>query len=159
MARETFQPVSGMTMPRFAGIATFMRLPHVEDPAEVDVALIGFPWDGGTTNRPGTRHGPREIRNQSSLIRRVHPESLISPFDLCRVADLGDIEVNPVDLADTMARAEARYREIHQKGAAPLTAGGDHLGSLAVLRGIAREAPVGMVQFDSHSDKIGRAHV
>lgn len=152
MSEERFQPVSGLTMPRFAGIATFMRLPLVADPAELDIALVGLPFDGGTTNRPGARHGPREIRNQSSLVRRVNPESLICPFDLCRIADVGDIAVNPVDPLDTLARAEARYREIHDKRAVPLTGGGDHLGSLAVLRGIARERPVGMVQFDAHSD-------
>ena len=76
------EPVLGTVLPRFAGIATFMRLPHVTDPTGLDVALIGVPWDGGTTNRPGARHGPREIRSQSTLIRRINPEVVTHAVDL-----------------------------------------------------------------------------
>lgn len=147
-----FRPVSGSEVPRFAGPTTFMRLPQVDDPAEVDIALIGLPWDGGTTNRAGARHGPREVRSQSSMMRLVHQASRIAPYDLCRIADLGDVPVNPVGLADTLERAGAFYRRVHEAGAAPLTAGGDHLGSLPALRAVAAERPVAMVQFDSHSD-------
>ena len=86
-----YQPLAMAEMPRFAGDATFMRLPRVEDPAKVDIALIGVPWDGGTTNRPGARHGPREIRNMSAFMRKVHHASLIAPFDLCRVADMAGL--------------------------------------------------------------------
>lgn len=141
-----------MTMPRFGAVPTFMRLPHVKDPSDVDIALIGVPWDGGTTNRAGARHGPREVRNMSSFIRRVHHVSRIAPYELCRVADLGDTPVNPVDLQDTLGRIESFYREIHLKGAVPLSVGGDHLITLPILRAIAGDRPVGVVHFDAHSD-------
>ena len=147
-----FRPISGSALPRFAGPSTFMRLPMVEDPAEVDIALVGLPWDGGTTNRAGARHGPREIRNQSSMMRLVHQASRIAPYDLCRVADLGDVPVNPIDLSDTLERATAFFQRICAAGATPLTAGGDHLGSLPALRAVAAQRPIGLVQFDSHSD-------
>lgn len=147
-----FRPIGGSELPRFAGRSTFMRLPQIEDPAEVDIALTGFPWDSGSTNRVGQRHGPREIRSNSTMMRLVHQASRIAPYDLCRIADLGDVPVNPIDLHDTLARARDFYRRIHEAGAAPLTAGGDHLGTLPILRGIAGDQPMAMVQFDSHSD-------
>jgi guanidinopropionase len=133
-----------------------MRLPHTEDPTDIDIALIGVPWDGGTTNRAGARHGPREIRNQSSLIRRVHPETLVSPYDSCNVADLGDTSVNPIDLNDSLQRVEDFFAGIHAAGTIPLTAGGDHLITLPIMRAIARDRPVGMVHFDAHTDTNDR---
>ena len=147
-----FRPIGGSELPRFAGRSTFMRLPQIEDPAEVDIALTGFPWDSGSTNRVGQRHGPREIRINSTMMRLVHQASRIAPYDLCRIADLGDVPVNPINLDDTLARAGDFYRRIHEAGATPLTAGGDHLGTLPILRGIAGDQPMAMVQFDSHSD-------
>jgi len=150
--RSATQPALGTILPRFAGIATFMRLPYAASPAGLDVALAGVPWDGGTTNRAGARHGPREIRNQSTLIRRIHPESGIAPFALVRAADIGDVPVNPCEVIDTMDRIERFYAEIHAAGAAPLTAGGDHLSTLPIMRAIAKERPLGMVHFDAHSD-------
>jgi guanidinopropionase len=154
---ETFnQPLSGFVVPRFGGIPTFMRLPHQADPAGIDVGLIGVPWDGGTTNRAGARHGPREIRNQSSFIRRIHPVTMESPYDVCNVADLGDTSVNPIDLMDTLRRVEDFYAGIHAAGTAPLTAGGDHLITLPIMRAIAKGQPVGMVHFDAHTDTNDR---
>ncbi|HSE77558.1 MAG TPA: agmatinase [Alphaproteobacteria bacterium] len=150
------QPVSGLVTPRFSGIPTFMRLPFASDPTTVDVALVGVPWDGGTTNRPGARHGPREIRNQSSLIRRVHPTTRVSPFTLARCADLGDAPVNPVDLLDTLSRIEQFFAKLHEAGAAPLSAGGDHLVTLPIFRAIAGKRKLGMVHFDAHSDTWDR---
>src|ERR1700709_1154242 len=147
-----YQPVDAALVPRFAGISTFMRLPHVPSPAGLDIALYGIPWDGGTTNRGGARHGPREVRNQSSLIRRVHHVSGTEPFSLARVADIGDLSVNPIDLLDSLARIEAGVAEIGAAGALPLGVGGDHLTTLPALRAIARNGPVGLVQFDAHSD-------
>ncbi|MCB2100043.1 MAG: agmatinase [Rhodobacterales bacterium] len=139
-------------MPRFGGLATFMRLPVAEDPAGLDIALVGVPWDGGTTNRAGARHGPRAVRDMSSLIRRVHPVSRIAPYDLCRVADAGDCPVNPIDLMDTLDRIHAFYDRLHGAGVVPLSVGGDHLVSLPILRAIAKDGPVGMVHFDAHCD-------
>ncbi|SHE76786.1 guanidinopropionase [Modicisalibacter ilicicola DSM 19980] len=147
-----FRPLGGSELPRFAGRSTFMRLPLIDDPSEVDIALIGLPWDSGSTNRAGQRHGPREIRNNSTMMRLVHQASRIAPYDLCRIADLGDVPVNPIDIRDTLERATAFYRRVHQAGAAPLTAGGDHLGTLPILRGLARDEPMALVQFDAHSD-------
>ena len=151
-----FQPVDAAVTPRFGDIPTFMRLPHVRDPAEVDIALIGVPWDGGTTNRAGARHGPREIRNQSSFMRKVHHVSRIAPYDLARVADLGDCPVNPINLDDTLARVELFFNRVHDAGAIPLSAGGDHLITLPIFRAIARERPVGMIHVDAHSDTNDR---
>ena len=150
------QPVDAAVTPRFGDIPTFMRLPHTRDPSGVDVALIGVPWDGGTTNRAGARHGPREIRNQSSFMRRVHHVSRLSPYELAQVADLGDCPVNPIDLMDTLARVERFYERVHAAGAIPLSAGGDHLVTLPIMRAIARDRPLGMVHFDAHSDTNDR---
>ncbi|MBM3597058.1 MAG: agmatinase [Alphaproteobacteria bacterium] len=150
--RPNPQPVDSAAMPRFGDIATFMRLPLLRDPAAVDVALVGVPWDGGTTNRAGARHGPREIRNMSSLVRRVHHATKVSPYDIARCADLGDAPVNPVDVADALKRIEAFFARIHAAGALPLAAGGDHLITLPIFRAITRNRPVGMVHFDAHTD-------
>ncbi|BBK40572.1 guanidinopropionase [Allostella vacuolata] len=150
---ESFpQPVEGTVMPRFADIPTFMRLPVERDAARLDIALVGVPWDGGTTNRPGARHGPREIRNMSSMMRKIHPVSGIQPYRLARVGDHGDVPVNPADLTDTLGRVERFFARVHAAGAIPLSAGGDHLITLPIMRAIARHRPVGMVHFDAHSD-------
>jgi guanidinopropionase len=146
------QPVDAAVVPRFGAIPTFMRLPYLTDPAQVDIALIGVPWDGGTTNRAGARHGPREIRNMSSFMRKVHHVSRIAPYELARVADLGDAPVNPIDLMDSLGRIERFFAKVHAAGALPLSAGGDHLVTLPIFRAIARDRPVGMVHFDAHSD-------
>ncbi|QDC10826.1 agmatinase [Oceanicola sp. D3] len=151
-----FQPVSGFELPRFAGIPTFMRLPHVplEDQrlAEVEVGLIGVPWDSGTTNRPGPRHGPRALRDASTMIRAENGATGVRPFELVNCADLGDVAPNPADIADTLDRITSFYAKVLDAGIMPLTAGGDHLTSLPVLRAVAAENPVGMVHFDSHTD-------
>jgi len=150
------QPVDAALVPRFGAIPTFMRLPHVTDPARLDIALIGVPWDGGTTNRAGARHGPREIRNMSSFMRKVHHVSRIAPYDLARIADYGDAPVNPIDLMDTLGRIEKFYAKVHAAGALPVSAGGDHLITLPIYRAIAKGRPIGMVHFDAHSDTNDR---
>ena len=150
------QPLDAYKVPRFAGLPTFMRLPAFEDPAQVQIALLGIPWDGGTTNRAGARHGPREVRNMSSLIRRVHPVTGLSPYDQVRVGDVGDAPVNPIDLLDALTRIEGFLAAVHAAGAVPLSVGGDHLMTLPVFRAIARQRPIGMVHFDAHSDTNDR---
>lgn len=155
MTDKQFDAVSGMDVPRFAGVATFMRLPQksIDQADDVDIGLIGIPWDGGTTNRPGPRHGPRQMRDQSSMIRRVHHLTGQSPFDQARVADLGDCPVNPIDVMDALTRIETHYMRILDKNILPLSAGGDHLCSLPVLRALAKKhGPMGMIHFDAHSD-------
>ena len=153
---RSFKPVSGNVMPRFSGIATFMRLPHVTDYTDVDIGLIGVPWDGGTTNRAGARHGPRQIRDLSTMVRNVHHKSRIKPFDLCNCADLGDVPVNPIVLEDTLQRIEDFYARVHGAGVVPLSAGGDHLITLPIMRAIAKRESVGMVHFDAHTDTWDR---
>ncbi|HUF57772.1 MAG TPA: agmatinase [Thermohalobaculum sp.] len=151
-----FQPISGNQLPRFAGVPTFMRLPHVplDDPrlAEVEIGLIGVPWDGGTTNRPGARHGPRQLRDLSTMIRAVHPVSKVAPFRLANCADLGDVAPNPVDLEDTLRRVTDFYVRVREAGILPMTAGGDHLVSYPVLKALAADGPLGMIHFDAHTD-------
>lgn len=146
------QPIDAAEVPRFAGHATFMRLPTANTAEGLDIALVGIPWDGGTTNRAGARHGPREVRSQSSLMRRVHHVSGTEPYSIANIADVGDLSVNPINLMDGLARIEAGIAEIVAAGAIPLSVGGDHLTTLPVLRAVARSRPVGLIHFDAHSD-------
>ncbi|WP_119388297.1 agmatinase [Taklimakanibacter lacteus] len=148
------QPVSGFVTPRFGGIATFMRLPHVPlDQADgIDIGLVGIPWDAGTTNRPGPRHGPRQLRDNSAMVRRMHQVSRISPYDIANCADLGDCPVNPADVQDGLERIATWFKALTAKGIRPLVGGGDHLCSLPVLRAVAEKRPVGMIHFDAHTD-------
>lgn len=150
------QPVDAAIVPRFGSIPTFMRLPYITEPAQVDIGLVGVPWDGGTTNRAGARHGPREIRNMSSFMRKVHHVSRIAPYELARVGDLGDAPVNPIDLMDSLKRIEGFFAKLHAAGTVPLSAGGDHLITLPIFRAIAKKRPVGMIHFDAHSDTNDR---
>jgi guanidinopropionase len=151
---RSYLPLSGMDLPRFAGIPTFMRLPHlaVEEAGEVQIGIVGVPWDGGTTNRPGPRHGPRQLRDASTMIRMVNQATGVRPFHLARCADLGDSPVNPADLHDSIRRITGFFEKVHGAGILPMTAGGDHLVSLPVLRAIAKDRPVGMIHFDAHTD-------
>ena len=146
------KPISSMITPRFADIATFFRLPINKNLEDLDYCICGVPWDGGTTNRPGARHGPREVRNASSLIRLYHPVSLKSPYDIFDIADIGDCPVNPVDLQDSLTKIKEFYENIVTSKTIPLSIGGDHLISLPILRALAKDGPVGLFQFDSHSD-------
>lgn len=148
------QPVSSLDVPRFAGISTFMRLPLIQASKAkgIDIGLIGVPFDGGTTNRPGPRHGPRQVREMSQMIRRVNPATKICPYDLANIADLGDSPVNPADLKDALKRIEKFYTKLVGLGVRPLSAGGDHLVSYPILRAVGRDAPVGMIHFDAHTD-------
>ena len=151
-----FQPVDGMELPRFAGIPSFMRLPHLDlndqNINEVEFGLIGVPWDAGTTNRPGPRHGPRQMRDLSTMIRAMNGATRIKPFELANFADLGDAPVNPADIQDCMKRITEFYEKVKSNGIIPMTVGGDHLTSLPVLRALASSAPVGMIHFDAHTD-------
>ena len=157
MAKKSFfEPISGFELPRFAGMPTFMRLPHVDlnhdKITEVDIGIIGAPWDAGTTNRPGPRHGPRQVRDMSTMIRAQHGVSNLRPFDLKNCADLGDIAPNPASLEDSLKRIESYFSKIKDLNILPLTVGGDHLCSLPILRSLSKNEPVGLIQFDSHTD-------
>jgi guanidinopropionase len=155
MRRELAYPefADPMVRPRYTGIPTFMRAPYREDLAGIDIGLIGVPFDGGVTNRTGARHGPREIRNQSSLMRRVNQATRIDPYALCRIADLGDAWVEkPFELQGAHREIESVFAAVHAAGIVPVSAGGDHSITLPIFRAIAKDRPVGMVHFDAHCD-------
>lgn len=151
-----FQPISAMELARFAGVPTFMRLPslNLDDPRfnDVDIGLLGVPWDGGTTNRPGARHGPRQMRDLSTMIRAMNPATNISPFAAVNCADLGDVPPNPVDIQDSLNRVMEFVSAMKEKNIFPMTVGGDHLVTLPILRALAIDEPLGLIQFDSHTD-------
>ena len=139
--------------PRYTGLPTFMRAPYTEALRDIDIGLVGIPFDGGVTNRTGARHGPREIRNQSSLMRKINQATRLSPFDACRVADIGDAWVEkPFELEGALNEIAAFFGKVHAAGIVPISAGGDHSVTLPVFRGIAKDRPVGMVHFDAHCD-------
>ena len=161
MADSRFQPVSGFELPRFAGVPTFMRLPHVRPDSELwnetDIGFVGVPWDGGTTNRPGARHGPRALRDASTMVRAVHPVSLINPYQTANCADLGDVTPNPADLMDTLERVTDFFSQLNEANIRPFSIGGDHLTSLPILRALAKKhGPIGMIHFDAHTDLFNK---
>ena len=130
-----------------------MRLPHVEDPQGLDVAIVGVPYDGGTSYRPGARLGPREIRAQSSLIRPYSYFQKVAPFDVLNVADVGDVDAPPVSIERCYEAVESRIGSLADAGARPIVIGGDHSISLPILRALAkRHGPLALVQFDAHID-------
>jgi agmatinase len=147
------QPVDALTYARFTGVPTFLRLPHITDPAELEIAIVGIPFDGGTTYRPGPRFGPRNVRNQSAIIRPWNPELKVNPFAKYRVADFGDLPVNPLSIEDTFRRIETGIAAILDAGARFVCVGGDHSISLPLLRAISKKhGPVRLIQFDAHND-------
>ena len=136
-----------------SGSRRFFRAPHTEDLADVDIGLIGVPFDGGVTNRPGARHGPREVRNQSSLLRPVNTAIDRSPFAEVRIRDLGDCWIErPYALDGALAEIEAYYRQIVGAGVTPVSVGGDHSIAWPILRAVGAARPVGMVHIDAHGD-------
>ena len=142
--------------PRFTEIPTFMRCPLANDPRQVDIALIGVPYDGGVSNRPGARHGPREIRNASTLMRTIHHVTRFKPFEACRVADLGDVRLSAMfDPAIVVEEIASFYRKVVEAGVAPLSAGGDHSITYPILKALGRSGPIGMIHIDAHTDTWG----
>lgn len=147
------QPLSGNEMPRFGGIPTMMRLPHVTNPSELDVGFIGAPMDIGTSNRSGTRFGPRQIRVESVMIRPYNLFTRAAPFDSLSIADLGDIAVNPYSLERAITDIETGMHRIVSTGCIPIMVGGDHTVTLPALRAVAKQhGPVAMVHIDAHAD-------
>jgi guanidinopropionase len=147
------RPRDPFVSPRFGQIATFMLLPAAESPEGLDVALLGIPYDGGVSYRPGARFGPRAVREQSSLIRSWHPVLKVHPFERLQVADCGDIDVNPSSIEATYAAITAKVDAVVAAGAAPVCVGGDHSVTLGILRSLAkRHGPLGLVHFDAHPD-------
>ena len=142
-----------MTLPRYMEIPTFMRTPLIKDPTEFDIAMIGIPYDGAVTNRPGARHGPREIRNSSSMMRAIHHVTRVNPYELCRIGDAGDVPFTRVyNVEETHHDITRFFAQFYQAGILPLSAGGDHSVTLPILRALAEDAPIGMVHIDAHTD-------
>jgi guanidinopropionase len=150
------KPYEPMKEPRYTDIATFMRAPLATALDNVDIGLIGVPTDLGVTNRPGARHGPREIRNSSSLMRGFNLGLGVNPYELCRVADLGDVRLSHrYDLERQNEDIEAFYRKLRAARILPVSAGGDHSITYPIFRALGAEAPVGMVHVDAHTDTWG----
>ena len=150
---QTAQDMEAMFAPRYTQIPTFMRTPHVRDPGGLGIALIGVPYDGATEARPGARYGPREIRNMSSMMRAVHHVTRLNPYQLCRIADLGDVPLDhALEVEASHADISAFFKIVKAAGAIPLSAGGDHSISLPILRALAPDRPVGLFHFDAHTD-------
>ncbi|KQQ52694.1 agmatinase [Plantibacter sp. Leaf314] len=146
-------PVDASAVPRFAGIATFARLPRIEDVGRADVAVVGAPFDGGVSYRPGARFGPAHVREASRLLRPYNPAQDVEPFGAQQVADAGDIAINPFDLEEAVRQVEEAAAVLSTDGTRLVTIGGDHTIALPLLRNVAREhGPVAVVHFDAHLD-------
>lgn len=153
MMRELAEPLGGNVMPRFAGPATMMRLPARTTAAGLDAGFIGVPLDIGTSNRAGTRFGPRQIRAESAHLRPYNMGTRAAPFQTLSVADLGDVPINPYNLAASVGIITDHLTAVVEAGCTPLTLGGDHTLTLPVLRAVARRhGPVGLVHVDAHAD-------
>lgn len=138
---------------RFGGIPTFFSTTPSDDLDALDIALVGVPFDGGVTHRPGARHGPREIRNQSSLLRHYNQLARVAPTARCRIADVGDAPIEHLyELERSLDDIRKFYVQLHAAGVVPVSAGGDHSITLPILRGIASERPVALLHFDAHCD-------
>jgi guanidinobutyrase len=153
MTKTYHQPLGGNEMPRFAGPATMMRLPSQPSAAGLDACFVGVPLDIGTSNRGGTRFGPRQIRAESAMIRPYNMATRAAPYDSLSVADVGDVAINTFDLKKSVDIIEQAYEEILAHGCRPLTLGGDHTIVLPILRAIRKKhGPVGVVHVDAHAD-------
>lgn len=154
MTQRRLRPADPAVSPRFGDVATFLRAPRVALEADIDIALVGVPFDLGTNYRAGARGGPAAVREFSRTIRLVHPTSHIAPFDLCEVADVGDVAINALDMNVSLDAIEAFFAKLHAQGTTPISVGGDHTIPLPIMRAIAKGKPVGMVQFDAHPDTL-----
>lgn len=153
MEKILHQPLGGNEMPRFGGIASMLRLPHLASPQGLDAAFIGIPLDIGTSLRSGTRFGPRQLRSESVMIRPYNMATGAAPFDSLSVADLGDVAINTFNLLDTVRLIEAHYDQVLEHGVIPLTLGGDHTLTLPILRAMKKKyGKIGLVHVDAHAD-------
>ena len=142
-----------MLAPRYMNIPTFMRTPFADDPSDVDIGLIGVPYDNAVTNRPGARHGPREIRNASTMMRTIHHVTRMNPYSVCRVGDLGDVPLPHLfDDQAVVDDIENFYRKVVAAGVTPLSIGGDHSITYPILKALGTKQPLGLVHIDAHTD-------
>jgi len=150
---ETYEPHQSL---RHTEIATFMRTPLARTLEGLDIALVGIPFDGGVTHRPGARHGPREIRNMSTLMRSYHHVTRFNPYDVCQVADVGDVRFdNLYHLDAAIESIERFYVELAARNVTPLAAGGDHSVTYPILKVLGSDEPLGLVHIDAHTDTWG----
>src|SRR4051795_11186897 len=153
MNEPPYKPLDAQVIPRFAGIRTFMRAPHVTDLRGVDVAVYGIPYDTATSYRTGSRFGPEAIRSASALIRPYHPAHDVNVVEKLSIVDYGDLPVSPGDTQRTYRQIEEALAPIVDAGIFPAAMGGDHSITLAELRALAkRHGPLAIVQLDSHGD-------
>ena len=150
---EPIGPVDATVVPRYAGPATFARLPRADEVEHVDVAVVGMPFDSGVSYRPGARFGPAHIRASSKLLRPYHPGLQVSPFAEMQVADAGDLAINPFDLEDAIRTVEFAANDLRSGQSKLLSIGGDHTVALPLLRSVHRDhGPVAVLHFDAHLD-------
>ncbi len=152
---EDFRPRNPLQSPRFGDVSTFNRLPYLPDlkGKQVDVAILGVPFDGGTSYRPGARFAPKAVREASALNRNFHPVLGVHVYDQLNVIDGGDVSVNPLNLQATFKNVERHVSEVLTQGARTILVGGDHSILLPELRAIHKKfgKPI-VVQFDAHTD-------
>jgi len=147
------QPLSGNVMPRFGGPVTMMRLPTQTDTQGLDACFVGIPFDIGTSNRPGARLAPRQIRDESRMLRPFNVSTGAAPFESMQVADIGDVAINTFNLLKSIDIIEDAYDKILVNDCQPLTLGGDHTITLPILRALAKKhGPIGLVHVDAHAD-------
>lgn len=150
---STIGPIDASKTPRFAGPASFARLPRLDQVPKADVVVAGVPFDSGVSYRPGARFGPTHVRESSRLLRPYHPGLDVSPFEIAQVADAGDIAVNPFNIHEAIETIQAAAVELTADGTSLVTIGGDHTIALPLLRAAAqRHGPVALVHFDAHLD-------
>ena len=153
--KETIQPVMGTKVPRYAGPNTFARLPEIRDVGKCDIAIVGIPFDAGTSYRPGARFGPQSIRQASRHLRtNYHPNYDAEPFKIQQVADAGDIACNPFNIDEAIKQIEKGATELLKKVQGIISMGGDHTIAFPLLRSINKfnKGPVALVHFDAHLD-------
>ena len=146
------QPVDAATVPRFADVATFMRTKRVDACSDIDIGLVGVPFDIGLNYRSGPREAPSAVRHASRLIRMAHPTTNVEPYKLCNIADIGDAPINPLNFDVSIQQIEDFFANLKAMDIRPVTIGGDHTIPTPILRALAKDGPVGILQVDSHAD-------
>jgi agmatinase len=145
--------VDATQMPRYGGIATFAHLPQINEVTDVDVAIVGVPFDTGVSYRPGARFGPNHVRESSRLLRPYNPAANVSPFATQQVVDAGDIAANPFEIEEAISSIHKSYDQLLERAKRVVTIGGDHTITLPILRSLkAKHGPISVVHFDAHLD-------
>ena len=153
--KKTIQPLDGTKVPRFAGPSTFARLPEIRDVEKCDIAIVGIPFDAGTSFRPGARFGPQSVRQASRHLRtNYHPNYNVEPFKALQVADAGDLVCNPFKIDEAIKQIEKGAYELLNKVDGLISIGGDHTIAFPLLKAINKKfkGPVALVHFDAHLD-------